>query len=148
MKVLYTARATVTGGRDAGHGRTSDGALDVQLRTPTELGGDGGGTNPEQLFAVGYAACFESALKTVARRRKLAADDASIESSVSLGPADERTFTLGVELDVTLPGLDAEQAAALVRAAHDVCPYSNATRGNIDVALTANGRRLEPPRAA
>src|SRR4051812_25056586 len=141
MKVLYTAEATVTGGRDEGHGRTSDGALDVQLRSPAELGGEGGGTNPEQLFAVGYAACFESALKTVARRQKLDADDVSIASRVSLGPTDERTFTLAVELDVTLPGVEDDQAVELVQAAHKVCPYSNATRGNIDVALTANGRR-------
>ena len=148
MKVLYTAEATVTGGRDQGHGRTSDGALEVDLRSPVELGGDGGGTNPEQLFAVGYAACFESALKTVARRQKLDADDVSIDSKVSLGPTDERTFTLAVALDVTLPGFDEEQAAELVRAAHTVCPYSNATRGNIDVALTANGRRLEEAPAA
>jgi osmotically inducible protein OsmC len=148
MKVLYTAEATVTGGRDQGHGRTSDGALDVDLRSPVELGGEGGGTNPEQLFAVGYAACFESALKTVARRQKLDADDVSIDSKVNLGPADERTFTLAVELDVTLPGFEDEQAAELVRAAHKVCPYSNATRGNIDVALIANGRRIEDAPAA
>jgi osmotically inducible protein OsmC len=148
MKVLYTAEATVTGGRDAGHGRTSDGVLDVQLRSPVELGGEGGGTNPEQLFAVGYAACFEGALKTVARRQKLSADDATIDSKVSLGPGEDRAFTIAVSLDVTLPGLDEEQAAELVHAAHRVCPYSNATRGNIDVALTANGRRLEPAPAA
>jgi lipoyl-dependent peroxiredoxin len=144
MKVLYTAEATVTGGRDEGHGRTSDGALDVQLRSPKELGGEGGGTNPEQLFAVGYAACFEGAIKTVARRQKVEADDVSIESTVSLGPGEDRAFTIAVGLDVTLPGLDEDQAAEVVRAAHQVCPYSNATRGNIDVALTANGRRLEP----
>jgi Ohr subfamily peroxiredoxin len=148
MKVLYTAEATVTGGRDAGHGRTSDGALDVQLRSPVELGGEGGGTNPEQLFAVGYAACFESALKTVARRQKLDADDVSIDSQVDLGPTDERAFTLAVTLDVTVPGLDEDQAAELVQAAHKVCPYSNATRGNIDVGLIANGRRLEEAPAA
>jgi lipoyl-dependent peroxiredoxin len=148
MKRLYTAEATVTGGRDQGHGRTSDGALDVQLRSPVELGGEGGGTNPEQLFAVGYAACFEGALKTVARRRKLSADDASIDSRVSLGPDEDRRFTIAVELDVTLPGFDEDGAADLVRAAHEVCPYSNATRGNIEVALTANGRPLEPVAAA
>jgi osmotically inducible protein OsmC len=148
MKVLYTAEATITGGRDKGHGRTSDGVLDVQLRAPAELGGEEAGTNPEQLFAVGYAACFESALKTVARREKVDADDVSIDSRVSLGPADERTFTLAVQLDVTLPGIDDDQAAELVQAAHKVCPYSNATRGNIDVALTANGRRLEEAPAA
>jgi lipoyl-dependent peroxiredoxin len=144
VKVLYTARATVTGGRDAGHGRTSDGALDVQLRSPVELGGEGGGTNPEQLFAVGYAACFEGAIKAVARRQNLEADGVSIESRVDFGPAEERTFKIAVGLDVTLPGIDDEQAVDVVRAAHEICPYSRATRGNIDVTLTANGRRLEP----
>jgi lipoyl-dependent peroxiredoxin len=143
MKVLYTAEATVTGGRDQGHGRSSDGALDVQLRSPKELGGEGGGTNPEQLFAIGYAACFEGAIKAVARREKVDADAVSIASRVDLGPADDRAFAIAVALDVTLPGFDDEQAADIVRAAHEVCPYSNATRGNIDVALTANGRRLE-----
>ncbi len=140
MKVLYTAEATVTGGRDAGHGRSSDGALDVQLRAPSELGGEGGGTNPEQLFAVGYAACFEGALKTVARREKLEADDVSIQSKVSLGPGEDKSFTIAVALDVTLPSMTEDQAADLVVAAHAVCPYSNATRGNIAVDLTANGR--------
>ena len=143
MKVLYTAEATVTGGRDEGHGRTSDGALDVQLRSPGELGGGGGGTNPEQLFAVGYAACFEGAIKTVARRRKVEADDVSIDAKVSLGPREDKTFAIAVALDVSLPQLDEDQAADVVQAAHQVCPYSNATRGNIDVALTANGRRLD-----
>jgi osmotically inducible protein OsmC len=142
MKVLYTAEATVTGGRDEGHARTSDGALDVQLRSPVELGGDGGGTNPEQLFAAGYAACFESALKTVARRGGGNADDVSIDSKVSLGPVADRSFTLAVELDVTLPQVSGDDAAELVRAAHKVCPYSNATRGNIDVALSVNGQPL------
>ena len=143
MKILYTAEATVTGGREQGHGRTSDGVLDVQLRSPKELGGEGGGTNPEQLFAVGYAACFEGAIKAVARRQKLDADAVSIASRVDFGPAEDRSFTIAVGLDVTLPGFDDDQAAELVRAAHKVCPYSNATRGNMDVALTANGRRLE-----
>jgi lipoyl-dependent peroxiredoxin len=148
VKVLYTAHATVTGGRDAGHGRTSDGTLEVELRVPPDLGGDGGGTNPEQLFAIGYAACFEGAIKTVARREKVEADDVSIESSVSLGPGDDRSFTIAVGLDVTLPQLDEDRAAEIVAEAHRVCPYSNATRGNIDVALTANGRRLEATPAA
>jgi lipoyl-dependent peroxiredoxin len=148
MKVLYTAEATVTGGRDQGHGRTSDGALDVALRSPQELGGEGGGTNPEQLFAVGYAACFEGAIKTVARRQKVEADDVSIDAKVSLGPREDKSFTIAVALDVTLPQLDEQQAAEIVEAAHHVCPYSNATRGNIDVALTANGRRLETAPAA
>jgi osmotically inducible protein OsmC len=143
MKVLYTAEATVTGGRDQGHGRTADGALDVQLRSPKGLGGEGGGTNPEQLFAVGYAACFEGAIKTVARRQKLEADDVSIDAKVCLGPAEDKRFTIAVALDVTLPQLDERQAAEIVEAAHQVCPYSNATRGNIDVALSANGRRLD-----
>ena len=143
MKVLYTAEATVTGARDQGHGRTSDGALDVQLRSPQELGGDGGGTNPEQLFAVGYAACFEGAIKTVARREKVEADDVSIDAKVSLGPREDKSFTIAVALDVTLPQLDEQQAVEIVQAAHQVCPYSNATRGNIDVALTANGRPVD-----
>src|SRR3954471_2861956 len=142
MKVLYTAAATVTGGRDQGHGRTSDGALDVQLRSPVELGGEGGGTNPEQLFAVGYAACFEGAIKAVARRQKLDADAVSIDSRVDFGPAEDRSFTIAVTLDVTLAGFEDEQAAEIVAAAHKVCRYSNATRGNIDVALSANGQRL------
>jgi osmotically inducible protein OsmC len=137
---LYTAEAHVTGGRAEGHGRTSDGALEVDLRLPTEMGGTGGGTNPEELFAVGYAACFEGALGVVGRRAKADTSDAAIESKVSLSPDGSGGFILGVELDVTLPSVsDADAAVELVRAAHKVCPYSNATRGNIDVVLTANG---------
>lgn len=143
-KVLYTAEATVTGGRVAGHGRTSDGALEVDLRGPVELGGEGGGTNPEQLFAVGYASCFESALGAVARRKKLETADVSIDSKVMLLPTEERGFKLAVELDVTLPSIsDQAEATELVAAAHKVCPYSNATRGNIEVRLTANGEPVE-----
>jgi lipoyl-dependent peroxiredoxin len=143
-KPVYTAHATVTGGRAEGHGRSSDGALDVQMRTPTELGGSGGGTNPEQLFAVGYAACFESALGVVARRRRAEAGDVSIESAVDLLPTPERGFALAVALDVQLPQVsDPEEAAEVVRAAHEVCPYSNATRGNVEVRLTVNGRPLD-----
>jgi lipoyl-dependent peroxiredoxin len=139
-RVLYTAEAQVTGGRAQGHGRTSDGALEVDLRLPAEMGGEGGGTNPEELFAVGYAACFESALGVVARRRKLEAGDVEIDSKVSLSPTEERGFQLGVELDVTLPSVeDEESAVELVRAADKVCPYSNATRGNVEVRMTANG---------
>jgi osmotically inducible protein OsmC len=142
-RVLYTAEATVTGGRANGHGRTSDGALDVQLRTPKEMGGDGGGTNPEQLFAVGYAACFEGALGAVGRREKVEVDDVSIDSRVSLLPTEERGFKIAVELDVTLPQIeDPDQAVRIVEAAHQVCPYSNATRGNIEVKLTANGHTV------
>jgi Ohr subfamily peroxiredoxin len=139
-RVLYTAQAHVTGGRAQGHGRTSDGALEVDLRLPAELGGEGGGTNPEELFAVGYAACFESALGVVARRRKLEAGDVAIDSKVTLSPTEDRGFQLGVELDVTLPSIEDDASAAeLVRAADQVCPYSNATRGNVEVRMTANG---------
>jgi Ohr subfamily peroxiredoxin len=105
------------------------------------MGGQGGGTNPEELFAVGYAACFEGALGTVARRERLETGDVAIDSKVTLVTTEDRGFTVAVELDVTLPSVDdAEQAIELVRAAHKVCPYSNATRGNIDVVLSANGR--------
>jgi len=143
-RIVYTAEARVTGGRAEGHGRTSDGALEVDLRVPEEMGGSGGGTNPEQLFAVGYAACFEGALGAVARRQKLEVADVAIDSSVSLIPTEERGFKLAVELAVTLPSVtDPEQAVALVQAAHGVCPYSNATRGNVDVHLTANGAEVE-----
>ena len=143
-RIVYTAEARVTGGRAEGHGRTSDGALEVDLRVPEEMGGSGGGTNPEQLFAVGYAACFESALGAVARRRRLDAGDVAIDSKVMLMPGDDRTYKLAVALAVNLPSVaDPEEAVALVRAAHEVCPYSNATRGNIDVTLTANGRDVE-----
>ena len=139
-RVLYTAAATVTGGRANGHGRTDDGALDVQLRSPKEMGGEGGGTNPEQLFAVGYAACFEGALGVVGRRERAEVGDVSIDSRVSLVTGEDRSFTIAVRLDVTLPQVqDPEQAVRIVAAAHQVCPYSNATRGNIDVRLTANG---------
>ena len=141
---LYTAEAHVTGGRAEGHGRTSDGALEVDLRLPTEMGGPGGGTNPEELFAVGYAACFEGALGVVGRRAKADTSDAAIESKVSLSPDGSGGFILGVELDVTLPSVSEQDSAVeLVRAAHKVCPYSNATRGNIDVVLTANGAPVE-----
>ena len=142
-KALYTAEAHVTGGRIAGHGRTSDGALEVDIRIPTELGGEGGGTNPEQLFAVGYAACFESALETVARRRKLDVGEVGIDSKVMLTTGEDRSFTIAAELHVTLPSVADEDAVELVRAAHQVCPYSNATRGNIEVVLSANGTAVE-----
>jgi lipoyl-dependent peroxiredoxin len=144
-KPIYTAHAAVTGGRAEGHGVTSDGMLDVQLRLPSEMGGDGSGTNPEELFAVGYAACFEGALGVVGRRERAELGDVSIESSVSLSPnPSTKGFEVGVSLDVTLPGVeDPELAVKLVAAADQVCPYSNATRGNIEVALTANGRPVK-----
>jgi len=142
-KVLYTAEATVTGGRDEGHGKTSDGQLEVDIRMPEEMGGEGGGTNPEQLFAIGYASCFESAIKVVGKRMKSDVGDVSIDSKVHLMPTEERGFKLAVELDVTLPSVDdKEQGKVIVRNAHAVCPYSNATRNNIDVALTVNGAEV------
>jgi Ohr subfamily peroxiredoxin len=111
------------------------------------MGGDGDGTNPEQLFAVGYAACFEGALGVVGRREHAEVDDVSIDSRVSLVTTDDRGFTIAVELDVTLPQVeDPEQAIKIVAAAHQVCPYSNATRGNIELALTANGHVVEAAR--
>lgn len=140
-KVLYTAEANVTGGRAEGQGKTTDGALEVDLRVPEDMGGPGGGTNPEQLFAVGYAACFEGALAVSARRARVEAGDAEIDSKVKLLPTQDGGFELAVELDVRLPSIEDDEAAVeLVRAAHTVCPYSNATRGNIEVALTANGQ--------
>jgi len=143
-KPLYTAEAHVTGGRANGHGRTSDGLLEVDLRLPAEMGGEGGATNPEQLFAVGYAACFEGAIGTVARRAKLEAGDVAIDSKVSLITTEDRGFTISAELHVSLPSIEDQQAAAdLVRDAHKVCPYSNATRGNIEVVLTANGAPVD-----
>jgi Ohr subfamily peroxiredoxin len=138
---IYTAQAHVTGGRVHGHGRSADGALEVDLRLPVEMGGEGGGTNPEELFAVGYAACFEGALGTVARRAKEETGDVSIDSKVMLVTTEDRAFTVAVELDVHLSAIEEPaKAVELVAAAHKVCPYSNATRGNIDVTLTANGQ--------
>jgi Ohr subfamily peroxiredoxin len=144
-KVLYTAEAHVTGGRAEGHGRSSDGILEVDLRTPAEMGGEGGGTNPEQLFAVGYAACFESALGAVARRSKAEVGDVAIDSTVNLETGEDRSFGISVALDVALPSVADEEAVELVRAAHKVCPYSNATRGNVELTLTANGAPVEVP---
>jgi lipoyl-dependent peroxiredoxin len=134
-KVLYTAHAKSTGGRD-GKSVTSDGVLDVKLTTPKELGGAGGvGTNPEQLFAAGYSACFIGAIKFVGARDKIAVPaDASIDASVGIGQIPNG-FGIQVELKVSLPGLDRAAAEELVQKAHIVCPYSNATRGNIDVTL-------------
>ena len=136
MKTLYTAEALATGeGRD-GHGRTSDGKVDVALSIPKEMGGAGTGTNPEQLFTVGYAACFHSALRLVARQDGAEVSDSTVGSRVSLGSNDTGDFMLAVELEITLPNVDHDTAQALAEKAHQVCPYSNATRGNIDVVLT------------
>lgn len=140
-KILYTAHAHVTGGRD-GHGRTSNGELDVNLRRPKEMGGEGGGTNPEELFAVGYAACFESALAGVARRGHLDLGEVTIDSAVSLLPTGDGGYKLAVTLDVSMPAIERDVAAELVRGAHRVCPYSNATRGNVDVDLLLAGQPI------
>jgi osmotically inducible protein OsmC len=135
-KVLYTAHATSTGGR-TGTARSSDGALDVTLSTPKELGGAGGaGTNPEQMFAAGYAACFIGALGVAAAGQKMKLPaDVSIAADVGIGPV-ATGFSIQVALAVSLPGIERATAEALVAAAHQVCPYSNATRGNIDVTLS------------
>ena len=134
-KVLYTAKARTTGGRD-GRSVSDDGLLDVKLSPPKELGGMGGATNPEQLFAAGYSACFMGALKHVAGMKKVAVPaDASIEASVDIGPISQG-FGIAVQMTINLPGLDRAVAQDLVDTAHQVCPYSNATRGNIVVELT------------
>lgn len=135
-QVLYTAEATATGGRD-GRAVSSDGVLNVQLSTPRELGGAGGpGTNPEQMFAAGYSACFIGALKFVAGQSKIALPaDTSITGRVGIGPIPTG-FGIQAELKISIPGMPREQAEELVQKAHIVCPYSNATRGNIDVTLT------------
>ncbi|HWT55266.1 MAG TPA: organic hydroperoxide resistance protein [Rhodocyclaceae bacterium] len=135
-KVLYRATAKATGGRD-GRAVSSDNVLDVKLTTPKELGGGGGaGTNPEQLFAAGYSACFLGAIKFVAAKEKIQIpQDVSIEGNVGIGPIPTG-FGIEVELKISLPGMDKAAAKALVDKAHIVCPYSNATRGNIDVTLT------------
>jgi osmotically inducible protein OsmC len=138
MKTLYTAEALATGeGRD-GHGRSSDGRLDLDLAIPKEMGGSGNGTNPEQLFAVGYAACFHSALRLVAGQAKADVTDSAVGARVSIGQLDTGGFGLAVELEVTLPNLDHDTALELTEKAHQVCPYSNATRGNIDVKLVVS----------
>jgi Ohr subfamily peroxiredoxin len=134
-KVLYTAKARTTGGRD-GRAVSDDGLLDVKLAPPKKLGGMGGATNPEQLFAAGYSACFMGALKHVAGMKKVAVPaDASIEASVDIGPISQG-FGIAVQMTINLPGLDRAVAQDLVDTAHQVCPYSNATRGNIVVDLT------------
>jgi Ohr subfamily peroxiredoxin len=137
MQVLYTAESRATGGRD-GRAVSNDSALDVALATPKQLGGAGGaGTNPEQLFAAGYAACFLSAMKFVGGQTKTPVpQDASVTAQVDIGPNDRGGFGLAVRLQVSLPGVDGAAATALIAKAHEVCPYSNATRGNIDVSIT------------
>jgi Ohr subfamily peroxiredoxin len=133
-KPLYTAEASVKGGRD-GHGRSSDGILDLDIRPPVEVGGTGAGTNPEQLFALGYAACFQSAMEVVGRRLGTDTSDSEVTGRVTLGTIEGGAFGIAVELDVHIPDVDDETANKVVSAAHEVCPYSNATRGNIEVTL-------------
>jgi Ohr subfamily peroxiredoxin len=137
MKVLYRTKATATGGRD-GKAATEDGKVQVKLSTPKELGGGGGdGTNPEQLFAAGYSACFLGALKFVAAKEKVkVADDSTVTATVGIGPRDDgKGFGLDVELAIGLPGIERAQAESLVAKAHVVCPYSEATRSNLNVRL-------------
>ncbi len=137
IDVKYTTQATANGGRD-GRARTADGALDVKLTTPKELGGAGGeGNNPEQLFAAGYAACFLGALKFVALQEKVRIpNEANVTAKVGIGPRDAGGFGITADLTISLPGVEPAQAEALVNKAHQVCPYSNATRGNVNVGLT------------
>ncbi|OZD00938.1 organic hydroperoxide resistance protein [Rhodococcus sp. 06-235-1A] len=136
MKTIYTAEALATGEGRNGHARTSDGRLDLDLAIPEAMGGSGNGTNPEQLFAAGYAACFHSALQMVARQDKADVTDSAVGARVDIGPNDDGGFQLAVTLEVTLPNLSRDDAQALADKAHQVCPYSNATRGNIDVTVT------------
>lgn len=137
VDVKYRIKATATGGRD-GAARTEDGSFEVKLSTPKELGGAGGaGANPEQLFASGYSACFLGAMKAVAPSQKLKVpDDTTVTATVGIGPRSEDGFGITADLTISLPGLDRADAQRLVDAAHQVCPYSNATRGNVDVGLT------------
>lgn len=135
MPAIYTAVATATGEARSGHTRSSDGFVDLDLAVPKEMGGPGGGANPELLFAAGYAACFHSALQMVARREKVAFHDSAVSAEVGIGPDGRGGFGLEVTLRVELGGVDQATADALVEAAHQVCPYSNATRGNVVVTL-------------
>jgi Ohr subfamily peroxiredoxin len=136
MKTLYMTTAIATGDGRNGHVQTTDGLLATDVRMPAELGGPGGATNPEQLFAAGYAACFHSALKLVAGADGVDATDSEVVADVSLGAHENGAFGLSVALEVTIPGAERETAEKVVARAHQVCPYSNATRGNIEVVLT------------
>lgn len=137
IDVKYTTEATATGGRD-GHARSQDGRFDVALSTPKELGGAGGeGSNPEQLFAAGYSACFIGALKVAGQQLKMKIpEDVAVTAKVGIGPRSAGGFGITTDLTVSLPGIARDEAEKLVDAAHQICPYSNATRGNVDVGLT------------
>jgi lipoyl-dependent peroxiredoxin len=136
MQSVYTASAVATGDGRNGHVQSTDGLLDLDVRIPKEMGGDGGATNPEQLFAAGYAACFHSALRLVAGQAKADVTDSEVVADVAIGTIDNGGFGLAVQLEVTLPHVDDDAARDLVERAHQVCPYSNATRGNVEVTLT------------
>lgn len=136
IEAVYTAEALATGEGRGGHVETADGQLVADLKVPTEMGGPGGGLNPESLFAAGYAACFHGALQAVARAQKVELKDTSVGSRVQIGNNGEGGFGLAVELEVVIPHLPHDEAQALADAAHEVCPYSNATRGNISVTVT------------
>jgi osmotically inducible protein OsmC len=136
VKPLYTARATATGGR-AGHVVSEDGILDLDMRPPAAMGGPGGASNPEELFAAGYAACFQSALAVVGRRQGVDTATSTVEADVTISTVGGGGYGLAVALRVSIPGVDSATVQSLTEAAHQVCPYSNATRGNIDVTLQA-----------
>ena len=136
MNPIYTATAHSTGDGRNGHARSDDGFIDLDLRIPKEMGGPGGGTNPEELFAAGYAACFHSALKLIAGQQKLDVDGTEVSASIGIGALDNGGFGLNAALVIYAPKLDKATAQSLVDAAHQVCPYSNATRGNIEVTLS------------
>jgi Ohr subfamily peroxiredoxin len=135
MNVLYSTTATATGDGRNGHTASEDGVVDVDVRVPKEMGGPGGATNPEQLFAAGYAACFHSAMKLVARSMDIDTTDSEVSVTVGLGMLDSGAFNLALEIDVHVPNASTDKAQALVERAHEVCPYSNATRGNVEVKL-------------
>ncbi len=136
-KIVYTARASVTGGRQ-GHATSEDGVLDLSLTAPKETGGPGTGTNPEQLFAVGYGACFQGALGLVAKKAGVDASESKVDVAIGFGPEGE-SFAITADITATIPGIDDATAQELVEAAHQVCPYSKATRGNVPVTVTGKG---------
>ncbi|PYY39717.1 organic hydroperoxide resistance protein [Curtobacterium sp. MCPF17_046] len=138
MDAVYTTEALSTGAGRNGHVATADGRINLDLAVPKEMGGSGDGANPEQLFAAGYSACFHSALQGIARAQKVDVSGSSVGARVSIGNNESGGFGLAVLLEVTIPGVPAEQAQALAEAAHQVCPYSNATRGNVDVTITVS----------
>ena len=148
ITVLYVAEATVTGGRE-GHGGTSDGRLDVDLDVPKEMGGSGGpGTNPEQLLAVGWAACFQSSMQRFASMLEVDLSGSRVTSHIGIGTLKRGGLGLIAALDLDAPGIDHENAAELMKRAHETCPYSRATRGNVDVTLTIGGQALDERQAA